>query len=121
MAVLKQGPRPEEDFAIIPNDVVLGIKNGNALLVYSILLTLRAQDGRAYPTRETIAEHMGAKTVKPVDQALKYLANLGLVATFPRWRNEDHTSIAHRRDEKHRYQTSNGYTLYGHIQQEDNH
>ena len=107
-------------FVTIPHDVVCGIRNGNALLVYSILLTLRAQDGRAYPTRETIAEHMGAKTVKPVDQALKYLADLGLVATFPRWRNEDHTSIARRRDEKHRHQTSNGYILHGHIQQKDN-
>ena len=107
-------------FVTIPHDVVRGIRNGNALLVYSILLTFSTRGGQVHPKRETIAEHMGAKTVKPVDQALKYLANLGLVATFPRWRNEDHTSISRRPDETHKYQTSNGYILYGRIQQEDN-
>lgn len=111
-------------FITLPHDLVRGIKNGNALLLYCILRTYSNNTGRAHPSRQTLAKHMGAKTTKPVDAALRELADLGLVATFARYRNEGGkddaghdvpVTIALARSEKHKFQTSNGYIIYGEI------
>ena len=106
--------RSDGFFIQIPHRLVLGIKNGNALLVYAILKTYSNNGSLVFPSRETVAEHMGAKSTRTVDSALKKLAELGLVATFPRWRNSE-GKTARRPDDEFKFQTSNGYILYDKI------
>lgn len=99
-------------FIQVPNDLVTNIKNANALYVYAILKTFTNKDTNlVFPSRETIAKIMGAKTTKPVDTALRELQKLGLVATFPRWLGNDGT-ISRTKTGTHSRQTSNGYILY---------
>lgn len=106
--------RSDGFFIQIPHRLVLGIKNGNALLVYAILKTYSNNGSLVFPSRETVAEHMGAKSTRTVDSALKNLAELGLVATFPRWRNSE-GKTSRRPDDEFKFQTSNGYILYDKI------
>ena len=104
--------RSSTRFIQVPNHLVLGIKNGNALLVYSVLKTYTNQGVKlVYPKRETIARNMGAKTTKPVDAALKVLHDLGLVASFHRFKN-DENKISYTKSDEFNQQTSNGYIVY---------
>lgn len=101
-------------FVQIEHDLILNIKDARAFLVYSILKTYSNRNSVVFPSRETIAEQMGAKTTKPVDEALSDLHEMGLVATFPRWKDgKGNTSRAP--SETFKSQTSNGYILYGKI------
>lgn len=98
------------------HSVVLNMpKMADAFHLYSILKTYSNNGGNVHPKRETLAAHMGYKSTNPIDKYLKQLAELGLVGTFHRWRNEDHSSISYVPDEKHTFQTSNGYILYDDI------
>lgn len=107
--------RSSRFFIQVPNDLVREIENATAFFVYSILKTYtNGATNTVFPSRETIAKIMGAKTTKPVDTALKELRRLGLVATFPRWLGDD-GSISRKKDATHSRQTSNGYILYDRI------
>ena len=106
--------RSEGFFVQTPHKLILGIQNGNALLVYMILKTYSNNGSMVFPSRETIANHMGARSTRTVDAALKKLSDLGLVAMFPRWRN-DEGKTSRKPDEVYKFQTSNGYILYDKI------
>lgn len=108
-------------FVMLSHELVLHIGNGRALLLYSILLSYANQTGRAHPSRETLAKHMGVKSTRTVDAALKDLEQLGLVSTFHRWHNEDRSRVALQADDVYKYQTSNGYILYDWAQRKPAH
>lgn len=99
-------------FAMVPLDVIEVVKDAKALALYCILKKYANQQTRqAHPSRSTLASHMGYKTPRPVDEALEHLKGLGLVRTYPRFRDDD-GNIAYRKDEQFREQTSNGYEIY---------
>lgn len=88
------------------------VRNANALALYVVLKRYAGANGDAHPTRRKLAEDIGFSSVTPVDKALEFLRGVGLVETFPRFRDKD-GATSRVQDDRYREQTSNGYRIFG--------
>lgn len=68
--------RATEYFAIIPESVLLAPISSNAVRLYAILNRFANAQGKAWPSRRTLAEMMGV-SVATVDRAKDELVDLG--------------------------------------------
>lgn len=99
-------------FAMIPFDVIESIDDAKALALYCVLKKYAHHSTNiAHPSRARLAQKIGYKTTRPVDEALEVLRDSGLVRTFPRYRDE-HGNIGYEQNDQFRERTSNGYELY---------
>lgn len=99
-------------YSIIYHDVLEAIPTANAVCLYLILLKFADNKTRmAHPSRTTLARMMGYKSPSVADNAVEVLKELGLVETFPRFRDEDGV-IGRARSERFREQTSNGFIVF---------
>lgn len=101
-------------FVLIKNSVVRKIKDSQALHLFAILKTFANQNGEAHPSTETLAGLIG-KSKRQTKYILRDLEELGLVRTFPRFRNESATSFSTERDDEHKFQTSNGFMIFNEL------
>lgn len=101
-------------FAAVPYDVLRDLHNATAIALYAVLKMFAGADGKSHPSRMTLAACLGFKTRKPVDAAILELERVGLVRSFPRFKDED-GNIGYGKDDRFKEQTSNGYLIYDRI------
>lgn len=99
-------------FVMIPFEVMEALDgDSRALALYAWLKKYANNRTKlAHPSRRTLARHLGYKSATPVDQYLTKLKEIGVLQTFPRFKNEE-GAIAYKRSEEYPEQTSNGYRL----------
>lgn len=104
----------EAKFCMVSHNVFdLGLSAG-AIALYAALLKFADNDTRAaHPARKTLAEMLGC-SVRTVDKHLEELENVGLVRSFPRWRDTE-GKVSSSKSAEFNMQTSNGYVVQGYM------
>lgn len=99
-------------FVMVPFEVLEALDgDARALALYAWLKKYANHRTKmAHPSRRTLARHLGYKSATPVDQYITKLKEVGVLQTFPRFKNEE-GEIAYERSEEYPEQTSNGYRL----------
>lgn len=98
-------------FAMVPHDVIETVQDGNAIALYAILKKYANGDGESHPSRKTLYEALGYTSYRPLYQALDKLKALGLVRTFPRYRDTE-GNVSLEMSDEFNVRTSNGYVIY---------
>lgn len=98
-------------FAMVPHDVIETVQDGNAIALYAILKKYANGDGESHPSMRRLAEALGYKTYRPLREAFGKLKSVGLVRTFPRYRDVD-GEVSLEKSDRFNIQTSNGYVIY---------
>lgn len=98
-------------FAMVPHDVIDAVQDGNAIALYAILKKYANGDGESHPSMRRLAESLGYKTYRPLREAFDKLKSVGLVRTFPRYRDVD-GQVSLEKSDRFNIQTSNGYVIY---------
>lgn len=99
-------------FVMLPFEVMEALDgDSRALALYAWLKKYANNRTKlAHPSRRTLARHLGYKSATPVDQYITKLKEIGVLQTFPRFKNEE-GEIAYERSDEYPEQTSNGYRL----------
>lgn len=74
----------DQHFAIVPEWVLYADISSNAVRLYGTLRRYADKNGKAHPSRSTLAGHIRVKSVRTVDAALDELEKLGAVQTKQR-------------------------------------
>nr|DAP66127.1 MAG TPA: putative replisome organizer protein [Caudoviricetes sp.] len=98
-------------FAMVPHDVIDAVQDGNAIALYAILKKYADGDGKSHPSRKTLYEALGYTSYRPLYRALDKLKALGLVRTFPRYRDTE-GNVSLEMSDEFNVRTSNGYVIY---------
>ncbi|WP_318744805.1 MULTISPECIES: helix-turn-helix domain-containing protein [unclassified Corynebacterium] len=98
-------------FAMVPHDVIESVQDGNAIALYAILKKYADGDGKSHPSMRRLAEALGYTSYRPLRQAFDKLRAVGLVRTFPRYRDADGI-VSYEKSDRFNIQTSNGYVIY---------
>ena len=98
-------------FVMVPYDVIEAISRPIDLAVWVVLKKFANDRGAAHPSRLTLAKLLGLKDGKSVDPSLNRLKKLGLVETFPRWRDAS-GKIHYSPEGESPSRTTNGYVVY---------
>ena len=98
-------------FAMVPHDVIETVQDWNAIALYAILKKYANGDGESHPSRKTLYEALGYTSYRPLYRALDKLKALGLVRTFPRYRDTE-GNVSLEMSDEFNVRTSNGYVIY---------
>ena len=103
--------RDRRKFVSIPAEVVLNVKNGNALLAYAVLRLHADGYGNTIMSHATIARHMGFTSANTARKAVELLESVGAVTVTRRWGGPDGTVITGDSDDTHRARLAAHYRL----------
>lgn len=103
--------RDRRKFVSIPAEVVLNVKNGNALLAYAVLRLHADGYGSTIMSHATIARHMGFTSANTARKAVELLESMGAITVTRRWGGPDGTVVTGDSDDTHRARLAAHYRL----------
>lgn len=102
-------------FSMIPHELLEDGLSANAIAVYAHLARYADwRSGLAHPSRKKLMEHLGYKSYKPIDNAVRELQEAGWLRVCQRWvKHEDGSTVSRlgRKPGEEWAQSSNGYTV----------
>ena len=102
-------------FSMIPHELLEDGLSANAIAVYAHLARYADWSTRlAHPSRKKLMEHLGYKSYKPIDNAVRELQEAGWLRVCQRWvKHEDGSTVSRlgRRPGEEWAQSSNGYIV----------
>ena len=102
-------------FSMVPHELLAQGLSATAIAVYAHLARYADwRTGLAHPSRKKLMEHLGYKSYKPIDDAVKELQQTGWVGVCQRWVKHENGSTVSRlgtKPGKEWAQSSNGYVV----------